>query len=275
MEVYRVSMTKYPNREALRKAHDIYRDAMNEFIFQYLEKKVEDETVDDLIMRVLNREQQRIIDIKGISVIFRNRKCWNDFFSQQFGYDRLLGRHEYDIRSVTSLIVMGRNKVSHPGARDLDFEYTRTHLFLIAEALGEIGKIHAKREVEVILDELFSHDTEEDIADLANRLDESKKEKARLAKKLEDMSNWSGTVEAAKAEKAKYEKAVKAASHQLATLKSVNAQLKERLEVTSTRLEDVETELTACKKDLTRTLRQLEETKTGQTEYLSLVLHQD
>ena len=46
---------------------------MREFIFQYLEKRVENETVDDLIMRVLNREQQRVIDIKGISVIFRNR----------------------------------------------------------------------------------------------------------------------------------------------------------------------------------------------------------
>lgn len=246
-------MTKYPNREALRKAHDIYRDAMREFIFQYLEKRVKNETVDDLIMRVLNREQQRTIDIKGISVIFRNRECWNDFFSQKFEYDRGLGRHRYDIRSVTSLIVMGRNKVSHPGSRDLDFEYTCTHLFLIAEVLGEIGKTQAKTEVKEIWDELFSDDAEERIAN--------------LTKQLEDMLNQLNTVEA---EKAKYGKAFKAASNQLATLKRKNAQLEERLETTSTRLEDVEAELTACKKDLAHSLRQLEGTKAGQTEYPSL-----
>ena len=246
-------MTKYPNREALRKAHDIYRDAMREFIFQYLEKRVENETVDDLIMRVLNREQQRTIDIKGISVIFRNRECWNDFFSQKFEYDRLLGRHRYDIRSVTSLIVMGRNQVSHPGSRDLDFEYTCTHLFLIAEVLGEVGKTQAKTEVKEIWDELFSDDAEERIAN--------------LTKQLEDMLNQLNTVEA---EKTKYGKALKAASNRLAALRSVNAQLEERLETTTTRLEDVEAELTACKKDLARTLRQLDGTKAGQTEYLSL-----
>ena len=80
-------MTKYPNREALRKVHDIYRDAMSEFIFQYLDKRVRNETVDDLIMRALNREQHRTIDIKDISVIFRDKECWNDFFFQQFRYD--------------------------------------------------------------------------------------------------------------------------------------------------------------------------------------------
>ena len=49
----------------------------------------------------------------------------------------------------------------------------------------------------------------------------------------------------------------------------MNAQLEERLETTSTRLEDVEAELTACKEDLARTLRQLEGTKEEQAEYLS------
>lgn len=226
-------MTKYPNREALRKAHDIYRDAMREFIFQYLEKRVENETVDDLIMRVLNREQQRTIDIKGISVIFRNRECWNDFFSQKFEYDRLLGRHRYDIRSVTSLIVMGRNQVSHPGSRDLDFEYTCTHLFLIAEVLGEVGKTQAKTEVKEIWDELFSDDAEERIAN--------------LTKQLEDMLNQLNTVEA---EKTKYGKALKAASNRLAALRSVNAQLEKRLETTSIQLKDVKGELAACKTEV-------------------------
>ena len=187
-------MTRYPNREALRKAHDIYRDAMREFIFQYLEKRVKNETVGDLIMRVLNRKQPRTIDIKGISLIFRNSECWK-FFSQQFGYDQLLGRHEYDIRSVTSLIVMGRNKVSHPGSKDLDFEYTCTHLFLIAEGLGEIGKIQAKREVKDISDELCYDNTEERIMDLTKELDAAKAENAELKERLAETEDHPRTVE--------------------------------------------------------------------------------
>ena len=227
-------MAKYPKREALRRAHDIYHSAMTSFIFQYLEERVEDKTVEALIMRVLNRERLGVIDIKDIPTIFRDRECWNNFFLQRFGYDWSLRRHEYDIRSVTSVIVMGRNRVAHQESKDLPLEYTRMHLFLIADVLAEIGKQDDRRTVEVIRDELVSDDTAE-------------AEKSDLEKRLKTMSDQ---LEAANAEKTKYEKALKAASNQLATLKRKNAQLEERLETTSAQLEDVGEELADSKERL-------------------------
>ena len=41
-------MKDYPNREALRKAHDIYRDAMREFIIRCL-KRIQGATVEELV----------------------------------------------------------------------------------------------------------------------------------------------------------------------------------------------------------------------------------
>ena len=240
-------MTKYPNREALRKAHDIYCDAMREFIYQYLENRVQDETVEDLIMRALNREQHELIDIKGISNIFKNRECWDDFFSHKFGYDQRLGRNAYDIRSVTSLIVMGRNKVSHRGSRDLDSDYTNTHLFLITEVLGEIGKTQAKYEVQDIWDDLCSDEPEEhpvevENADLkerlANRNDELKAEK----KQHQDTQNKLAEMEGMEAEWLEMDERRKAASKELTDARAENAELKERLSKTENRLKTVESE---------------------------------
>ncbi len=240
-------MTKYPNREALRKAHDIYRDAMREFIFQYLEKRVKNETVDDLIMRVLNREQHRTIDIKGISAIFKNWECWNNFFSQQFGYDPLLGRHEYDIRSVTSLIVMGRNKVAHPGSRDLDSEYTNTHLFLIAEVLGKVGKMPAKREVEEVWDELFSDDTDERLADMTKQLEAVKAEKTELGKQVKTTSD---RLEEVEAESTACDERLATISFQLKMAVAGKTVAEERLSDTSNQFEDAEVEKTELEKRL-------------------------
>ena len=248
-------MTESHNQEELNKALNIYRHAMCDFIFEYLRRKVRGETAEGLIRRIVNREPSNL-EPKHISQIFGHRECRN-LFKQRFGYSQLDDRDKYDIESVTALITMGRNIVyHHAGTTDLDSEFTRAYLFLIADILGKIDNPDAKREVEDIRNRLFSH-----------RFEEAEKENAAYKKRIETIQ---GQLEAAKAEKAKYEKAVKAASHQLAALKAENAQLAERLEVTSTRLEDVEAELTACKKDLARTLRQLEGTKAEQTEYPSL-----
>ena len=268
-----ISMTKYPNREALRKAHDIYRDAMREFICQYLENRVQDETVEVLIMRALNREQHELIDIKGISNIFKNRECWDDFFSHKFGYDQRLGRNGYDIRSVTSLIVMGRNKVSHPGSRDLDPDYTNTHLFLMTEVLGEIGKTQAKYEVQDIWDDLCSDDTEEHPAEveianlkerLANRDDELKTEKEQH----QDTQNKLTKMEGMEAEWLEMDERCKAASKELTDTRTENAELKERLSEKEDRLKTVESESGARIKTLLEQLRTVEAEKTELEEHL-------
>ena len=332
-----INMTKYPNREALRKAHDIYRDAMREFIFQYLEKRVKGETVNDLITRVLKREQHGLIDIKGISRIFSNSECWNKFFSQQFGHDRQFGQHRYDIGSVTSLIVMGRNKVSHPGSRDLDPDYTNTHLFLITEVLGEIGKTQAKYEVQDIWDDLCSDEPEEHPAEAENtdlnqrleeisaqlemvktekaeygdklrrleaekveyeelldavekekieietqlgtaptRLNEMKAENTGLKKQFLEIENRLQAVELESDEHIKTlteqlvdsEERFKNSQKHLKTTHAVKTKLEQRLETTSTRLENVEGKLDDRKKDLARNLKQLKVVETENTKWL-------
>lgn len=274
-------MTKYPNREALRKAHDIYRDAMREFIYQYLEKRVKGETVNDLITRVLGREQHGPVDIKDISikdisVIFRrNSECWNKFFSQQFGYDQQFGQHEYDITSVTALIVMGRNKVSHPGSRDLDPDYTNTHLFLITEVLGKIGKKQAKYEVQDIWDDLCSDDTEEhptetENADLKERLAEMsaqlemlKTEKAEYGEELkrleEEKTEYAELLETVETEKIEIEKQLGTAPTRLNEMKAANTGLKKQLLETENRLKVVELESDEHIKTLTEQLADSEE----------------
>ena len=69
-----------------------------------------------------------------------------------------------------------RNRASHP-PWDLDPEFTRTHLFLIANLLEKINRPDAKRKVEDIRNRLFSHEVEEhsteaENADLNQRLEE-------------------------------------------------------------------------------------------------------
>ncbi|RKU12253.1 hypothetical protein C6503_17605 [Candidatus Poribacteria bacterium] len=279
-------MASYPNRDALRKAHDIYLNAMKSFILECLKKS--GGTAEGKAIEV--EDTMEIADIPYLV-----NKYWERSFEQYF---TRIDRY-YEIRGVTWVIKEGRNRASHP-PWDLDPEFTQTHLFLIANLLEKIDRPDAKRRVENIQDGLFSDNiarqteeveqaaykkrletmstqlaiavagkttAEEHLSDISNQLEEAERENAAYKKRIETISDQ---LEEANAEKTKYGKALKAASHQLATLKRVNAQLEERLEVTSTRLEDVEAELTACKKDLARTLSQLEGTKAGQTEYHSL-----
>lgn len=104
---------------------------------------------------------------------------------------------------------------------------------------------------------------EERLSDISNQLEDVEIEKTELEKRLKTTSDRLKDVER---EKDAYKKHIETISDQLATLRSVNAQLEERLETTSTQLGDVEAVLTACKEDITRTLRQSEGTKEGQNE---------
>ena len=220
-------MTESHNQEELNKALNIYRRAMCDFIFEYLRRKVRGETAEDLIRRIVNREPSNL-EPKHISQIFSHRECRN-LFKQRFGYSQLDDRDKYDIESVTALITMGRNIVyHHAGTTDLDSEFTRAYLFLIADILGKIDNPDAKREVEDIRNNLFSHNAayKQNLADTTKQL------------------------EAANTEKIQYQKAFKAASNQLATLKRTNAQLEKRLETTSTQLKDVKAELAVCKTEV-------------------------
>ena len=208
-------MTKYPNREALRKAHDIYRDAMRRFIIRCL-KRIQGRTVEELIRDSLddrgieqfeqdlkrsNGSIEAAIDIKHFPHIIR--EYWNPprGFRQEFDFNS-------KVSDNTGTIAEGRNLWAHPGVEDLDAERTRADLTYIAKVLGEIKDQDAKREVETIRDQLLSHEVEKHPAEvenanlkerLANRDDELKAEKAKSAKldeQLQDAENKLAEMEA-------------------------------------------------------------------------------
>ncbi len=255
------NMAKFPNQEGLNKALNECRVALREFIFEHLGKKVHGETVEELIERVCGGEP-RDIGIKGILDLFLNKDCWINFFQRRFGYNPEVRRDEYDIRSMIRMIHIARNELSHIGAEDLDDEFTRAHLFVIADVLKEIGKLDARREVETIRNQLFSDETEEHPVEAV---------KVELEKRLKTTSDQ---LETEKAEKVELQKSLKAISKQLeevetewiaseerlTSAKAVKIELEQRLETTLTRLEYVEVELDTYKEDLART-RQSEKTK--------------
>ena len=250
-------MVSYPNRDALRDAHDICQDAMREFILKHLEKRVHRETVEELIERISGLNA-RDIGIQDILKIFLDSNCWNDYFEERFGYNKHQQRVIYDIRSTTRMIIKARNEFSHPGADDLDPEFTRAHLFLIADVLGEINALDEKFEVETIRNRLFSDGVEEHPAEVEN---------ASYKKRLADMSEQ---LAKAQAEKTECEKRLQDVQEQLAELKEIEAawmDSEERLETKSIQLEEVEAKLLAYEKDLERTRNQLAEAEEKKIEY--------
>lgn len=234
-------MTKYPNREALRKAHDIYRDAMRRFIIRCL-KRIQGITVEELIRDSLddrgieqfeqdlrsNGSIEAAIDIKHFPNIIG--KYWNRprGFSQDFGFNS-------KVQHKTGAIVEARNFWAHPGLEDVDLAHTQANLTFVAEVLGEINDQDAKREVETIRDQLLSHEVEKHPAEvecanlkerLANRDDELKAEKAKLAK-LEGME----------AEWVKMDERLTTALKKLTNTRAENENLSEQLEKAKSELE--------------------------------------
>ncbi len=282
-------MTESHNQEELNKALNIYIRAMCDFIFEYLKKKVRGETVEDLIRKVVNREPFDL-EPKHILQIFRHRES-RDFFKDRFGYNPRTGQDKYDIESVTALIVMGRNKVHHVGSVDLDSEFTRTCLFLIADVLGEINRPDAKEAVETIRDQLFSDESEEhpleaenaaykkQIADIIKQRDAAKAEKTELEKQVKTTSDRLAEVEAewiacderlatisfqlemAVAGKTVAEERLSGISNRLEDAEVEKTELEKRLKTMSDRLKDVEKENAAYQKRVETISNQLEKAK--------------
>ena len=268
-------MTESYNQEELNKALNIYRRAMCDFIFEYLRRKVRGETAENLIRRIVNREPSNL-EPKHISQIFSHRECRN-LFKQQFGYSQLDDRDNYDIESVTALITMGRNIVyHHAGTTDLDSEFTRAYLFLIADILGEINKPDAKQAVESIRDRLFSNESEEhpleaenaalkeDLADVTKQLEGAKAEKTELEKQVKDASGRLAEVEA---EWLACEEHLETLSTQLKVAVAGKTVAEERLSDISNQLEEVERENAAYQKHIETISDQLEAAKTEKAKY--------
>ena len=149
--------TARPNRDCLREAVDVYRDAMRPFIIREL-KKQRGLKPEDAIRQALPPSKQdqfvkslsqpggleSAIDVNDFpAIVSRNR-------------DAFLACYDRNPAFLSKLwdVVEGRNLVSHPGDRDLEKEWVRTRLSIIIEALEIVGAAQ-KGEVEKIRDRLL------------------------------------------------------------------------------------------------------------------------
>ena len=151
--------TTWPNKDALSRAIDIFRDAMRPFLIRCL-KRAPNATVEATIRRSLSPHQANnfdqglgrskdlsgAIDVNFFPALVQNN--WREVFSTEFRDDRTIQNELWMIADV-------RNQVSHPGAQDFDAEYTRTHLYLVADALGRINALDEKKAVEAVRSQLL------------------------------------------------------------------------------------------------------------------------
>ena len=263
-----MSRSKYPNRDAVRKANDIYLDVMCQFVSKCLDK-VQGKTAAELIRDTLGLSSQDDIEgtIEISDIAHLVRTYWHNSFEQQF---EAIDRY-YEARSAVGLIVEGRNRASHR-PWDLDPEFTRTQLFLIAELLGKINKPDEQREVEAIRDNLFDDTAEQlittavevekakykkSIAEVEKRLSSAEASNKKLSKRITDNDTKLGE---------KTEDLEKLSERLVAT-KLSEKESKKRLNSTSKQLEKVQTEHSACEEHLTTISDQLASTEAKRDDY--------
>ncbi len=157
-----MTTTLRPNRDALSRAIDIYRDAMRPFILRSL-KRMPGVSVETAIRQSLPDRQadnfraalgsgedlESALDVNIFPPLVSNFRNWREVFSTEFGGDQTVQNELWMIKDA-------RNEVSHPGTQDLEGEYTRTHLYLIADVLGRINAPQLKQAVEDIRDQLIT-----------------------------------------------------------------------------------------------------------------------
>ena len=268
-----MSKAEYPNRNALDDALQVYLRAMYSFVSECLGE--------ELLRKALRLSSdsniEKEIEVKDIAHLIRPRTRWEDYFKKKFEVtDRYGKTRYYDAQSVTSLIVEGRNQVSHQLLQELDPEFTRTQLFLIAEILGKIKNPDAQRRVEDIRDELFDDTTKQlvemaveeekaqhkkSIAEVKERLtaEEKKNDKllkqktdnaAKLKKKEEDLEKLSEQLVSIKLSEKENKKQFNSISRQLKKVQAVHSTCEERLTSTEAERDDYKESLETISKEL-------------------------
>lgn len=193
--------TKYPNRDAIYKAHTIYRDTMREFIINCLKKNgdIPEKLIGEALTRdpkdpiILHNEKEATNELDIDNFIHVITKNWTRCFSscEEFNADR-------DIRNQVGLIGGCRNEWAHPGTEDTDSDVTLTQLLLISKVLDKINTPNEKREVETIRAQLFSHDSEEHLTVISNQLETAETEVSTLKGQLVEMEKRLAVSEAEK-----------------------------------------------------------------------------
>ena len=152
------TMMERPNRDALNRAVDVFRDVMRAFIVEHM-RRVCGDGAEEAIRSSLNgaarktfqRRRRRgegiegAIDLNTIPSIIERH--WKRVFGSAFED----GRSSLNLIRV---IVDARNESSHPGGKDLRVQYVEGRLTDVAEVLGRIGAEEGKQEVEGIRDGL-------------------------------------------------------------------------------------------------------------------------
>ena len=248
-----MSRSEYPNRDALIGALRVYVKTMYPFIRKCLGKQ----EIEEFLRLPSDSNIEEKIEVKDISRIINERDYWRDYFQEKF---KIIDRDDiryYDARSVTRLIMMGRNQVSHDELRELDPEFTRTQLFLIAELLGEVNRPDKQREVETIRNDLFADDTAERLADAEERLKDVETENAKYQKFLEKSKK---DLETEESEKIEYKQENERLSEE-------REQKEKRLKKLSKQLKNAKAETDKYKKNLADTKKRLEKSEAAQTDY--------
>ncbi|MDE0020779.1 MAG: DUF499 domain-containing protein [Candidatus Poribacteria bacterium] len=189
-----------PNKDALTKAVDIYRDAMRAFIVRQL-KQVQGSKVEEMISSSLlpkraaefeaafrdGKKVDDFIDTTDFPEIIK--RCWNEPFSRYFKGDR-------GVQNLTYLIHdNARNAAAHPPSTDFEEEKTLSSLQYIIDALGRINAPQAKAKVETIRDSLKQPTQNEETEDEVNEAEgneesEEIKPPVPIKRKTGDMTPW-------------------------------------------------------------------------------------
>ena len=154
------------------------------------------------------------------------------------------------VQSMLWLIKDGRNSCEHRGKKDLDSEFVRINLFLIADVLGKINRPDEQREVEGIRDALFADDT-------AERLEKAEEDNVEYKRSLAEVEQRLATAESEKNEYGEKNAALS---------KEVDEKENQRKKLDK-QLKRAKTQNDKYKKDIAGTKQRLEKSEAAQTDY--------
>ena len=154
------TMKERPNRDALNRAVDIFRDAMRPFIVLNMMEAHSDREKEAILESLQGGRRDDVewsleqgksvedsIDVGDLPHIVRKDENWSGVFRKAFKGERA-------VKHTLGQIADARNKAAHPGPEDLGLEYVGSRLYDISDVLGRIDAPAEKLAVDEIRDSL-------------------------------------------------------------------------------------------------------------------------